>query len=279
MSFSPFHNFFPSTQDEIESLSQILQALPTEKAAGLTYSMQDQFRRALTNLIGAKDIFLSDPDVWELSFDLAREMELNEGIKAVLPILSDRRFRQKPNSSGVPLFDATLRLSFTFGATNDVVTFWKSCVPHIFEAPHLSTQLLSNLVKAIPPDWAEFASDTRMRAALIRYHEAQLETNPEACERRFDRLRAKISSVIADRDYLAGVQKLKYRDLAFLIDVKRVRALTEAQEEASRLEIVRPADKPRRKTARPKNLRKRFGHANIKAFQERHGSHRKEAMA
>lgn len=75
LSFSPFHNFFPSTQDEIESLSQILQALPTEKAVGLTYSIRGQFRKALINLIGVKGIFLSNQKAHDFLFDLVKELK------------------------------------------------------------------------------------------------------------------------------------------------------------------------------------------------------------
>lgn len=75
LSFSPFHNFFPSTQDETKSLSQILQALPTEKVVGLTYSIQGQFRKALINLIGVKNIFLGNQKAHDFLFDLVKELK------------------------------------------------------------------------------------------------------------------------------------------------------------------------------------------------------------
>ena len=229
LSFSPFENFFPSTQDEMYSFSQILQALPTEKTAGRIYSLRDQFRTALIKLIATKDVYLSDPDVWQLFFDLAKELELNECISAVLPIVSDRRFRQKRNSSGKVFFDAALRLSFTFGPTNDVIKFWKFCLPFIEEAPHLSTQLFLRLVETDPSRWADFALETKLKTALIIYYEKQAEYNFEACEKRFEKLRHVISSNITDFDYISGVKKLKFSDLDFLIDMKRIRELADAE--------------------------------------------------
>ena len=229
LSFSPFENFFPSTQDEMYSFSQILQALPTEKTAGRIYSLRDQFRTALIKLIATKDVYLSDPDVWQLFFDLAKELELNECISAVLPIVSDRRFRQKRNSSGKVFFDAALRLSFTFGPTNDVIKFWKFCLPFIEEAPHLSTQLFLRLVETDPSRWADFALETKLKTALIIYYEKQAEYNFEVCEKRFEKLRHLISSNITDFDYISGVKKLKFSDLDFLIDMNRIRELADAE--------------------------------------------------
>lgn len=270
LAFAPFQNFFPSTHDEVERLSQILLALPNEKTAGLPYSLQDQFRRALTNLIGKKEIYLSDPEILELTFDLAKEMELTESVSAIKSLLSDKRFRQKMDSSGLPLIDASLRLSFMFGPTKDVISFWRSCIPHISEAPYLSTQLLSRLVEAFPPNWANFALDAKMRAAIIQYQKSQHLLNPASCEKWFDRLASKLSSIISDEDYLAGVQKLKYRDLDFLVDIKRVRALIRHAGESPKREIKFQAHKSRQAVPKPINLRGKIGRRNIEAHPITH---------
>ena len=261
LSFSPFQNFFPSTQDEADSLSQILTALPSKKVAGKAYSIRDQFRKALASLIATRDVYLENPDIWVFVFDLAREIELSECVGAIIPILADARFRSNTKSAGIPLFDTALRMSFSFSPTTDVVAFWNASIPYIDEAPHLSSQLLVRLIETKPSLWADYALETKISIALIQYRQAQEEVNQDACENRFARLRSQISAYVSDREYLNGVEKLKYQNLAFLIDIQRVQSLVKP-------EVVVEKNKPRRRSfVHPKNLRNAARNASVVAFQ------------
>ena len=228
-SFAPFHNFFSSTQDEIESLAQIIKALPTSKNDGQTYSISDQFRRALVDILSTKDIYLTSSDIWLSLFELASKIRLNECADSITSVVANKRFRDNHHEEDTPLFDAALRLSFDLDPTSGVLAFWQACINYINEAPHLSARLLIHLIRAKPLEWADFATDPKLSAALENYYHTQRQKNAMGYDFFFRKLSIEISELITDRVYLEGVHKLLRRNIDFLIQRDRVRALINVQ--------------------------------------------------
>ena len=240
LSFTPFQNFFPSMRDEFESLGMILKGLPRSKSNGRTYSLNDQFRRALVNIISTKDVYLNHPDTWVLLLDLAKNIKLNESIESLKLIMSDFQFREKASKAEIPLFDSALKFSFNLDTTPDACAFWEACIPYIDKAPHLSVQLLMCLIDATPEKWAGYVSNPKLRGALTRYYYDQSATDRDACDRYFERLKNKISK-LPNEIYRDGLGKLTDpRSAGFLINLEHVNDFGKWQEKEGNDRLVTP---------------------------------------
>ena len=260
--FFPFEEFFPSSTDEEKSMAILLDGFPVKKNTGQAFSPRGHARLALASLI-AKQEFISRPQTWAFCINVARHMELTEAAAVFTALASNDRFRSARDDSGSLLLEIMLDASFAFGPTPEIRKFWLTCLSVIDTIPSFSVRLLGRLIECDPDNWYTFPLDAKMSHALDQHVSNMKQANPEATAKRLVRLRKQISDVLNDEQLLKGANSLRYSELSFLVDMRRLRSLsdripiaTKAQESS-----VQPS-RPRRTAIKSANLRTKAGKAN-----------------